>query len=92
MPKVLIYKGIWIFVIFDTDLYENKKHVHVGKKATFNLCKIWIEPQASIEEPGDLTIKQQNEVCKIAEKYKDQLTKQWDDFMKGKTIKAINVK
>ena len=32
MPKVLIFNDCWIFIIWDTDQNENKKHVHVGKK------------------------------------------------------------
>lgn len=47
MPKVLEYiiKGVcWIFLFWDTDINENRAHVHVGKKvgrkATAKLCKI----------------------------------------------------
>ena len=48
MPKVLIFNDCWIFIIWDTDINENKKHVHVGKKATKNLCKIWIDMDVEI--------------------------------------------
>lgn len=37
MPKILIYitaKVIWQFLFWNTDYYENRAHVHVGKKGT----------------------------------------------------------
>ena len=40
MPKILIYKLIWLFVIYGTDMYERRMYVHVGKKGMRNLCKI----------------------------------------------------
>jgi hypothetical protein len=91
MPKVLIYKLIWLFVIYDTDMYENRMHVHVGKKGTENLCKIWLEPELSIAEPGSLTIRQQNEVIKIVKEYQNDLILQWKRFTSGKKVKAIKV-
>ena len=91
MPKVLIYKN-WIFVFFPTDIYENKKHVHIGKKDTFNLCKIWIEPNVEIAKTGDLTKKQQSEVLEITKKYRKELLKQWDNFINGKELEIIKVK
>jgi len=92
MPKVLIFNDCWIFIIWDTDQNENKKHVHVGKKATVNLCKIWIDDVVEIAKPGDLTIKQQKELLDVAKKYQKQLIQQWDNFMIGKTIKTIKVR
>ena len=92
MPKVLIFNDCWIFIIWDTDINENKKHVHVGKKATKNLCKIWIDMDVEIAKSGDLTKNEQNEVFEVAKKYQKQLIKQWDDFMIGKTIKTIKVR
>jgi hypothetical protein len=91
MPKILIYKN-WIFVFFPTDIYENKKHVHIGKKDTFNLCKIWIEPDVEIAKAGDLTKKQQSEVLEITKKYRKELLKQWDNFINGKELEIIKVK
>ena len=66
MPKILIFNAIWIFVIYPTDMYENRKHVHVGQKDSFDLCKIWLEPSVEIAKPGELTLKQQKEVLDIA--------------------------
>jgi hypothetical protein len=91
MPKILIFKD-WIFIIYATDVNENRMHVHVGKKATIELCKIWLEPKVEIAKPGELTKKQQNEVLEIAKKYKNQLIQQWIDFMNGKSIEIIKGK
>jgi len=92
MPKILIFKDIWIFVIYGADMYENRMHVHVGKKATFKLCKIWIEPEVAISNGGELSQKQQNEVLEIVKTYRNELIHQWGDFVKGKSIKVIKVK
>ena len=91
MPKILIYKDCWIFIFYATDIYENKKHVHVGKKDTFDLCKIWIDTDVEIAKPGELTIKQQNEVLAIAKQYQKDLLKQWDSFMAGEKIEIIKI-
>jgi len=67
-------------------------HIHVGKKATFKLCKIWLEPKIEISDVGELSQKQQNEVLEIVKAYKNELIKQWKDFVNGKNIKVIKVK
>ena len=92
MPKILIFKDIWIFVIYGTDMNENRMHIHVGKKATFKLCKIWLEPKIEISDAGELSQKQQNEVLEIVKTYKDELIQQWKVFVSGKNIKVIKVK
>ena len=92
MPKILIFNAIWIFIIYPTDMYENRMHVHVGKKDSFDLCKIWLEPNIEIVKPGELTKKEQNEVLNIAKKYSDLLEQQWKDFVAGKKIKPIKAK
>jgi len=90
--EILIFKDIWIFVIYGTDMNENRMHIHVGKKATFKLCKIWLEPKIEISDVGELSQKQQNEVLEIVKAYKNELIKQWKDFVNGKNIKVIKVK
>lgn len=71
---------------------KNRIHVHVGKKATIELCKIWLEPNIEIAVAGELTTKQQNEVLEISKIYKKELIQQWKDFVSGKTINIIKVK
>ncbi|MBO7234067.1 MAG: DUF4160 domain-containing protein [Paludibacteraceae bacterium] len=61
MPKVLLYitsKITWIFLFWNTDFNENRAHVHVGKKGTERLCKIWLEPDIEVADSGDLSTKQ----------------------------------
>ena len=67
-------------------------HIHVGKKATFKLCKIWLEPEIEISDAGELIQKQQNEVIDIVKLYRKELIQQWNDFKLGKNIKIIKVK
>ena len=58
MPKVLLYttaKIVWTFLFFGTDANENRAHVHVGRKDTKNLAKIWLEPMVQVAKEGDLT-------------------------------------
>ena len=95
MPKVLLYitaKIIWNFLFYNTDFHENRAHVHVGKRGTEELWKIWLEPNIELAKQGDLTDKQVKEVIKIAEKYQSKLLHQWKQFKKGKTIKIIKIK
>ena len=95
MPKVLLYitsKMTWIFLFFGTDVYENRAHVHVGKKTTEQYCKIWLEPEISIAKNGTLTTAEINEALTITEEYYCQLVEQWKKFIDGKTIKMITIK
>lgn len=95
MPKVLLYitkKLFWIFVFYNKDFNENRAHVHVGKKDTQNLCKIWLEPNVSIAKQGDLTENQAKEVLALAEIYKEKLLLQWQNFKKGETVKILKIK
>ncbi len=95
MPKILLYitaKVIWQFLFWNTDYNENRAHVHVGKRSTENLCKIWLEPTVELDKKGDLTDAQVKEVLMIAKEYREKLLQQWSLFKQGKTIKMIKVK
>jgi len=95
MPKVLLYitaKLFWIFLFYNKDFNENRAHIHVGKKDTSKLCKIWLEPEVEIAKGGDLTEAQQKEVLALAETYRDKLLKQWENFKAGKPIRIIKIK
>ena len=85
MPKVLLYitaKIIWNFLFYNTDFHENRAHVHVGKRGTEELCKIWLEPNIELAKQGDLTDKQVKEVIKIAKRYQTKLLYQWKQLKK----------
>lgn len=82
---------MWIFLFYNTDYNENRAHVHVGKKGTLDLCKIWLEPQVEVEKQGELTDAQLKEIVELTEKYKDKLLEQWKLFKMGKTVKIIKI-
>jgi hypothetical protein len=95
MPKILLYitaKVIWNFLFWNTDYHENRAHVHVGKRNTEHLCKIWLEPEVKLDRQGDLTDAQAKEVLAIATQYHEKLLHQWKIFKQGKTIRAIKIK
>lgn len=95
MPKVLLYitaRFTWIFLFYGTDYYENRAHVHVGKQGTDKLCKIWLEPNITIADPGELTPAQQKQVLQIVTDNKDALLKQWQVFKTGKNVKLLTIK
>ena len=95
MPKILLYitaKVIWNFLFYNTDFHESRAHVHVGKKSTEDLCKIWLEPEVEVAKQGDLTDAQVREVVRIATEYKDKLIKQWNLFKQGSPIRIIKIR
>ncbi|MBR3123210.1 MAG: DUF4160 domain-containing protein [Prevotella sp.] len=95
MPKILLYitaKVIWNFLFYNTDFHENRAHVHVGKRNTESLCKIWLEPTVELARQGDLTDAQTKQVIKIATEYRAKLIQQWNLFKQGKPIKTIKIK
>ena len=76
----------------DPIVYENRAHVHVGKRSTEHLCKIWLEPVVELEDKGDMTDAQVKEVLKIATDYREKLLHQWEQFKQGKPIRIIKIK
>lgn len=95
MPKVLLYitaKVIWNFLFYNTDFHENRAHIHVGKRNTEKLCKIWLEPDIELAAQGGLTNAQVKEVLTIANEYRDKLLKQWEVFKNGQTIRIIRIR
>lgn len=59
MPKVLLYitaKIMWMFLFYNKDYNENRAHVHVGKRDTQALCKIWLEPTVEIAKQEKLFV------------------------------------
>ena len=95
MPKILLYitaKIIWQFLFWNTDYNENRAHVHVGKRGTEHLCKIWLEPVVELAQKGDLTDSQAKEVLAVASEYREKLILQWNLFKQGKRVRMITVK
>ena len=61
-------------MFYNTDFHENRAHVHVGKRGTEELCKIWLEPNVELAKQGDLTDKQVKEVIEIVKKIPSEIT------------------
>lgn len=85
-------KVIWQFLFWSTDFHENRAHVHVGKRSTERLCKIWLEPEVELAEQGDLTDAQVKEVVAIVAEYRERMLRQWELFKQGKSVRIIKVK
>ncbi|MCQ2342521.1 MAG: DUF4160 domain-containing protein [Paludibacteraceae bacterium] len=95
MPKVLLYttaKIMWCFLFYNKDFNENRGHVHVGKKDTTHLAKIWLEPEVCVADKGDLTDAQIKEITELAITHRSQLLTQWKNFKEGKAIRIIKIK
>ena len=95
MPKVLLYissKVMWTFLFYGTDVYENRAHVHVGKKGDDLFAKIWLEPDVTPANQGALTESQMKQVLAIVEENKKVLLEQWNNFVQGKSIRIIKIK
>ena len=95
MPKILLYitaKIIWQFLFWNTDYNENRAHVHVGKRGTEHLCKIWLEPAVELAQKGDLTDSQAKEVLAVACEYREKLLQQRNLFKQGKRVRMMTVK
>lgn len=95
MPKILLYitaRAIWNFLFYNTDFYENRAHVHVGKRDTTDLCKIWLEPTVKLAKQGDLTAAQVKEVLNIVKQCRPILLKQWETFKQGKDVRMLIIK
>ena len=67
-------------------------YLHITKKDTQKLCKIWLEPKVELAKQGDLTDAQVKQVLELAEKYQTKLIKQWQNFKAGKAIRIIKIK
>jgi hypothetical protein len=92
MGKLLIVSK-YIFLIYSTDIYETRKHIHV----TYNYrgfkrsCKFWIEPGIVIDESkrGDFTDRELNEIETLIYENKEILINQLILFYNKYPVKAI---
>ena len=82
---------MWVFLFYNTDFYENRAHVHVGKKGSQDLCKIWLEPKVELDSRGEFTDAQVKEIIELAENNKYMLLEQWQRFKAGKPVKMIKI-
>jgi hypothetical protein len=65
MGKLLIFAK-YIFLIYGSDIYESRKHIHVtyNHRGFKKACKFWIEPEIVLDESkiGDFTEKELREI------------------------------
>jgi len=83
---------MWCFLFYNKDFNENRGHVHVGKKDTKRLAKIWLEPEVSVADNGDLSDAQIKEITELVATHREKLLVQWNNFKEGKTIRIIKIK
>ncbi len=93
MPKLLIYKDIFIFLIFAVNIHESRRHVHVAKKSVRNFypAKIWLEPEVEISKQGDFKKNELKEILEIAVRYKNDLLNQIERFFNNEEIEVIRI-
>lgn len=92
MGKLLILAQ-YVFLIYGTDIYEKRKHIHVtySHKGYKKSCKFWLEPDVELDKKkkGDFSEVELNEIKKLVLENKDILVKQLDIFYDKKQVKAI---
>jgi len=92
MGKILVLVK-YVFLIYSTDIYESRKHIHV----TYNVagykksCKFWLEPNVELDEnkTGGFTEVELTEIGKLIEANKELILQQLVLFYLGFPIKAI---
>jgi hypothetical protein len=65
MGKLLILSR-YIFLIYGSDIYESRKHIHVtyNRRGFKRACKFWLEPTIEIDsnKKGEFTTIELNEI------------------------------
>ncbi|MCF8370788.1 MAG: DUF4160 domain-containing protein [Bacteroidales bacterium] len=94
MGKLLILSK-YIFLIFSSDILEDRKHIHVSfaHKGYKTTCKFWLEPVIEIDEnkQGDFSKKELIEIEKLIIEHKEILLGQLELFFEMKPVKAIRL-
>jgi len=92
MGKLLILAN-YIFLIYGSDIYEHRKHIHVtyNHRGFKRACKFWLEPGVEIDEnkTGDFSDLELNEIRKLIAIHKDILEVQLHLFYSNQPDKAI---
>lgn len=92
MGKLLILSK-YIFIIYATDVYESRKHIHVTYKyrGSKTSCKFWLEPEIKLDEgkKGDFTSKELSEIKNLIIENQYLLLKQLETFYNHQQVKAI---
>lgn len=85
----------YIFLIYGSDIYEERKHIHVtyAHKGFKKSCKTWLEPEIELDEKktGDFSEKELNEILKLTKAHKQTLLDQLTLFYQQKEVKAMRL-
>ncbi len=92
MGKLLILAR-YIFLVYGSNIYEKRKHVHVtyAYSGFKRACKFWLEPKIELDEnkKGNFTETELTEIKKLIEENKIILLEQLELFYNQKQVKAI---
>ncbi|MBX2897154.1 MAG: DUF4160 domain-containing protein [Cyclobacteriaceae bacterium] len=92
MGKVLILAN-YIFLIYGTDIYEKRKHIHVtyAHRGYKRACKFWLDPEITLDtnKKGDFSESEFNEIKKLIIEHKELLINQLELFYSNQPVKAI---
>jgi Domain of unknown function (DUF4160) len=72
-PTVFRLKGYRLYFLSNE---ESRMHIHV--ECADGEAKFWIEPIVSLAAYYKLNPKKLNDIQKIVEQYKDEISKEWD--------------
>lgn len=94
MGKLLILSK-FIFLIYSSDIYEKRKHIHVtySRRGYKKACKFWIDPEIELDEnkKGNFTKAELNEITKLVYEHKDKILEQLELFYNKKQVKSIRL-
>ena len=92
MGKLLILSK-YIFLIYGTDIYEKRRHIHVtyAQRGYKKSCKFWLEPEVISDEnkTGDFNQTELKEINRLIIEHKDVILEQLDLFYLHKDVIAI---
>lgn len=92
MGKLLILAN-YIFLVYGSDIYEKRRHVHVtySHRGFKKACKFWLEPEIELDKSkvGNFRAHELTEINNLIVNNKDILMSQLDLFYNNKPVKAI---
>lgn len=92
MGKLLILAK-YIFLIYGSDIYEARRHIHVtyNQRGFKRACKFWLEPEIKIDEnkKGDFSLKELTEIKNLIEDNREILLAQLTIFYRHEKVTAI---
>ncbi len=92
MGKLLILCK-YIFLVYGSDIYETRKHVHItyNHRGFKRACKFWLEPQVQLDDSktGDFTSRELIEIEKLVVEHEQLLLAQLKVFYNHEKVTAI---